>query len=289
MNGKRQKSTLWSFTDFQSCDYGEFTSEMIRDRLVVRILDTALSQQLQLDPGLTLEKAKKRIRQREAVGEQHNTFNGGKDEPVNIQELQQPDQLKRRGTSKGVSNAKMHNERVTTAQQRMTRPRRKIPSTKATCKRCGGDSHPYEQYPGKNVICHRCKKTGHYSSMCFTKRISEVTSDENVTDTTFLDTLSAPQNSTWVVNIELNGHHTNFKLDTGAEVTAISEETYQTLQKPKLKVSTKLLYGPSQFPLKTVGQFSGRLRYKSTSAIAQIYAVEGLRKDLLGLPDILLH
>ena len=43
---------------------------MIRDRLVVGIQDAALSQQLQLDPELTLEKAKMRIRQREAVGQQ---------------------------------------------------------------------------------------------------------------------------------------------------------------------------------------------------------------------------
>ena len=56
----------------------------------------------------------------------------------------------------------------------------------------------------------------------------------------------------------------------GAEVTAISEETYQMLQKPKLKVSTKLLYGSLQFPLKTLGQFSGKLQFKATSAIAQI-------------------
>ena len=150
----------------ESCDYGEFTSEMIRDRLVVGILDTALSQQLQLDPGLTLEIAKKRIRQREAVGEQHKVLNGRIDEPVNIQELQQSDQWKRRGNSKGVSSAKMHNRRETNAQPRMTRPRRKIPLPKATCKRCGGDSHPYEQCPAKNAICHRCKKKGHYSSKC---------------------------------------------------------------------------------------------------------------------------
>ena len=65
--------------------------------------------------------------------------------------------------------------------------------------------------------------------MCFTKRISGVTSDKNVTDITFVDTLSSLQNSTWVVNIRLNGHHPNFKLDTGAEVTAISKKTYSML------------------------------------------------------------
>jgi len=43
---------------------------MIRDRLVVGIQDLSLSEHLQLDPELTLEKAKKLVRQLEAVKEQ---------------------------------------------------------------------------------------------------------------------------------------------------------------------------------------------------------------------------
>ena len=54
----------------ESCEYGDLKDEMIRDKLVVGIRDAALSQQLQLDPQLTLDKTKKRIRQREAVGKQ---------------------------------------------------------------------------------------------------------------------------------------------------------------------------------------------------------------------------
>ena len=52
------------------CNYGELKSEMIRDRLVVGILDKKLSEHLQLNPELTLEVAKKKIRQREALQEQ---------------------------------------------------------------------------------------------------------------------------------------------------------------------------------------------------------------------------
>ena len=43
---------------------------MIRDRLVIGIRDRTLSDRLQMEPDLTLEKAKKLIRQREAVKEQ---------------------------------------------------------------------------------------------------------------------------------------------------------------------------------------------------------------------------
>ena len=53
----------------EHCNYGTLTSEMIRDRLVVGIQDASLSQQLKLDPELSLEKAKKIVRQREAVQE----------------------------------------------------------------------------------------------------------------------------------------------------------------------------------------------------------------------------
>ena len=41
----------------ENCDYGMLKSELIRDRIVVGIRDSALSQRLQLDPDLTLEKA----------------------------------------------------------------------------------------------------------------------------------------------------------------------------------------------------------------------------------------
>ena len=53
-----------------NCNYGNLKDEMIRDRLVVVIQDQNTSQQLQIDSDLTVEKAKKTIRQKEAVREQ---------------------------------------------------------------------------------------------------------------------------------------------------------------------------------------------------------------------------
>ena len=47
----------------EDCEYGAMKEEMIRDRLVVGIRDTMLSERLQLDPKLTLESAKKAVRQ----------------------------------------------------------------------------------------------------------------------------------------------------------------------------------------------------------------------------------
>ena len=60
-------TALFALTE--NCNYDDLREELIRDRLVIRIKDTALSEHLQLDGNLTLDKAMKTVRQREAVRE----------------------------------------------------------------------------------------------------------------------------------------------------------------------------------------------------------------------------
>lgn len=60
------------------CNFGDLRNELIRDRIVVGIRDTSLSERLQMDPELTLEKVKTLVRQREAVREQQQTLQGDK-------------------------------------------------------------------------------------------------------------------------------------------------------------------------------------------------------------------
>ena len=55
-------ASLYSLAE--NCNYAGLKEEMIRDRLVVGIRDMALSEKLQLDAELTLEKAKKATRSR---------------------------------------------------------------------------------------------------------------------------------------------------------------------------------------------------------------------------------
>ena len=49
------------------CEFGELKEQLIRDRIIVGIRDISLSEKLQIDADLTLEKAKRLVRQREAV------------------------------------------------------------------------------------------------------------------------------------------------------------------------------------------------------------------------------
>ncbi len=54
----------------EHCGYGQLHDEMVRDRLVVGLIDKKLSEQLQLDPELTLQKAVARVRQSEQIKKQ---------------------------------------------------------------------------------------------------------------------------------------------------------------------------------------------------------------------------
>ena len=54
----------------EHCDYGTLKDEMIRDRIVVGLQDSKLSEKLQLDPELSLAKAINHARQSEAVKKQ---------------------------------------------------------------------------------------------------------------------------------------------------------------------------------------------------------------------------
>ena len=81
----------------------------------------------------------------------------------------------------------------------------------------------------------------------------------------------------------LNGKLTPFKLDTGAEVTAISLDTYHSLQNVELE---KLLSGPSRKPLKVIGPFQGHFVHRTKQTSQSVFVVEGLKTNLLGLPTI---
>lgn len=77
-----------------------------------------------------------------------------------------------------------------------------------------------------------------------------------------------------------------FKLDTGAEVTAISEATYKKLDTLPLEKASNTLYGPTHQSLKVLEQFTGTLEHQGHSSTQTVFVVQDLRSNLLGLPAI---
>lgn len=60
----------------EHCEFGALREQLIRDRIVVGIRDAKLSESLQLDADLTLEKTMTRVRQSAAVKKQQPVLCG---------------------------------------------------------------------------------------------------------------------------------------------------------------------------------------------------------------------
>ena len=108
-----------------------------------------MSRKLQLEPDLTLETAKKKIRQEEVVWEQQQSLK--ERDTVSIQVVNGDQASWRDQTSKIRGNQ---------------RPQRR------QCKKCGRSYHPIDRCPAKEVICHRCRRKGHYSKQCYSRGAS---------------------------------------------------------------------------------------------------------------------
>ena len=85
----------------------------------------------------------------------------------------------------------------------------------------------------------------------------------------------------------VNNNEVVFKVDTGAEVTAISKEVYDAIGQPRLHKPTRVLCRPSRQPQDVLGRSTIQLRYKNNTVKHQMYVVKALDQNLLGFPAIM--
>ena len=129
-----------------NCNYGALREEMIKDRLVVGIRDSALSEKLQTDSTLTLERAKTSIRQREAVREQQKA-------------LKSEDKVTGDGSLDAFHSKQQGHPRSNRGRRNERRDHvRNTPKPEAKCSRCGREQHPRFQCPARDAQCHYCNK-----------------------------------------------------------------------------------------------------------------------------------
>ena len=193
-----------------NCEFRSMKEELIRDRLVVRIQDLALSERLQLESDLTLDKAKKLIRQQEAVKVQ--------------QEFLQNPKMKEEIPLDAVRQ-KPIKRKLPTLQQTSARP------SSSNCHRCYSGAHPRQSCPARHATCFRCNRQGNFSLQCLSNTVAMITIQHEQPLVSqpqleqFLDTVENGQNNFWEVQLSIGDKTTKFKVDTGAEVTVIAKAT----------------------------------------------------------------
>lgn len=134
----------------EHCRYGNLYEEIIRDHIVVSIRDAKLSEKLQLDPNLTLDKTITQVRQNEEIKRQQPIIRREKSE-VNVDAV----------ITKRTSKARMTSQRAEGTAQRTQGTYNTAQKIKQmdSCKRCGkSPQHPKKKCPARESECKQTQK-----------------------------------------------------------------------------------------------------------------------------------
>ncbi|UYV60640.1 hypothetical protein LAZ67_1001743, partial [Cordylochernes scorpioides] len=270
-------TSLYKLAD--SCEFEGLHEQLIRDRIVVGVRDKALSERMQLDSELTLEKAVKMVRQQEAV-------------------RQQQVDLQRPSTSQKVNQVKFNSKKQSPKQQQQpSRKKEKSAKTRSRCPKCGGFTHREGQAcRAEGQKCNLCSKTGHFANCCPDKqaKTAEVKAvyelDEEIG---FLLEVSAVEDSSnldndedecrrrWTAEIQVNGKKVKFKLDSQADVTCVPLCLFKKIMGQQRLVESDINIRAAEFSeLQTVGMFISTLR-NGIYEIKEIYVIRRLSEPLL--------
>lgn len=266
--------TLYELSE--NCEFGANREENIRDRIVVGIMDKDLSQRLQMVPNLTLEMAVREVRQSEEIKAQVSQQGG--EQAASIQEVAQ---------QRDSSGARPR-------WQRPQREQRDSYSERRRCRRCGKTPHRREEdCPARRSTCNRCGKGGHWERVCQSRQVSEVIEDESQEEDFYymgsvISTTGNNDDNEWIVRLNIEGTTVEFKIDTGADCSVISETMYKTLQKRRvLQRPKKVLSGPGG-RLNCLGQFITQTSYKGRTYTIRLYVIRGQNvNNLLSRPAAL--
>jgi hypothetical protein len=277
LRSQQERETVDVFTTdlfnlAEHCNFGVLREELIRDRIVVGIRDKALSEKLQLEADLTLEKAVNFARQKENVRKQQGFLRGdGK---------QQIDYVTVGKFAKIRKNEKSNFKEQDKGQRH---------KGNGKCSRCLGPMHPKKSCPANDPKCHNCGKIGHWKRACKSTAVNEVSRDtgEIFPNEFFLGEIvvESIEAEPWKANLTVNDCKFQFKLDSGADVTVVPKHLYDKLsnkRKVKLQSTDKLLLGPCNYRLNCLGKFNARITSENKFILEEIYVVKDLRNPLLG-------
>ncbi|UYV64427.1 Mad [Cordylochernes scorpioides] len=271
-------TSLYKLAD--SCEFEGLHEQLIRDRIVVGVRDKALSERMQLDSELTLEKAVKMVRQQEAV-------------------RQQQVDLQRPSTSQKVNQVKFNSKKQSPKQQQQpSRKKEKSAKTRSRCPTCGGFTHREGQAcRAEGQRCNLCSKAGHFANCCPDKQaktaevkaVSELDEEigfllevSAVEDSSNLDNDEDECRRRWTAEIQVNRKKVKFKLDSQADVTCVPLCLFKKIMGQQRLVKSDINLRAAEFSeLQTVGMFISTLRNGSYEIKEKIYVIRRLSEPLL--------
>ncbi len=283
----------------QSCEFGDLGDSLVRDRVIIGLLDENLRIRLLRERNPTLQYVIDACNAAEIAAEQQRQLKQQKE----VDAVRYAGQTRRRGKKKETKDTRTNQ------------------NTQFQCKKCG-TKHAARSCPAFGKTCNKCKKANHFSKVCrsTSTNLSELYTDMNATtdmtentaseethlfmDELHTDTMDETENITsasddenlfvdelrsqdteWIETVRLNNHPIDMKVDTGSAKNILPVAMYKQVRQRKeaLQKTKVTLTSYSGHRVKPVGKGNLLCEYKDKYQTLEFEVVKGNRKPLLGL------
>ena len=191
----------------ESCNYGPLHDELIRDRLVVGLRDTTLSEIMSLDKDVNLAKAISMAKQSEKIKRQQTDIRGDVNSAVDAV----------------MANKHKQSYKANPSAQARPATQQIMPDQRICPTRGKWSTHTRWRLPAKEVTWHTGGERGHFSKVCkLAKAVDAATKDNGL-----IIGIVGVGKDPWSVEIQIRNVNVKFKIDTGADVTVIPENVYK--------------------------------------------------------------
>ena len=249
-----------------TCEFEAFLEQALRDRLVCGLYAENIQRKLLTEAKLTLSRAYEIAQGMEAAQRQASEFHASRNPEV-----------------KYVQSPSANNKRP--------------------CGRCGRVGHPPDKCYFRNQRCRKCRGLGHIAKMCRPAK-EEDTPEKSPRDAHFVEqeksdsskeptdselnlfvvkSLQGSEDKGIFVEVTVNSAPLRMELDTGADVTLVSENTWRAqLGSFPLKPTGVRLRTYTGEPLKVKGEAQVTVAYRNQVATLPLLVVEGSGPSLFG-------
>lgn len=243
----------------KKCQFAD-EDEMILDRIVQGILHKPTRDKLELMTNLTLQEAIKIVRRQELVYNQDKSV--AKADEIKSKRGRGSYRSFGRGQSRGGHNNSKDSQ------------------PKPNCPRCGYASHTNGRCPATGKPCNLCSKIGHFSSVCRSRNVEAMQDEveQNVSQDEvqyYLGTVNSNIGDPWYVDLMIMGKKIRFKIDTGADITVMCEQSFNSLPKRPVLSSTKVNLTSPGGKVNTVGEFVAKIEHKNETHKFKTIVIRG--------------
>ena len=161
--------------------------------------------------------------------------------------------------------------------QRYRRPMNK-------CSNCDRKHGPNRRCYAEKAKCYDCQGIGHFAKCCPARG----TPNNRRVDaaTAVPDQGTFYYNNAWFIKLQLNRNVLNFKLDTGSQVTLISQSVFNKLDIP-LRDTCITLTAVNGSTIKPMGVFTHNFVVNDFQHTADVFVVKEACMPLLGINEII--